>query len=135
MTKRDQDWAKSVTRRTAFRGVAAFLAGSPLLRGQQDPFRDHSRVPGLDELKTVFDFEPVFYAKAPRYNYDYTAYGTDGEFTLRRNREAFDWVELSPNRASDVTAVQPSTELFGAERALFGARRSLDRASSLLEAT
>ena len=115
MTKRDQDWAKSVTRRTAFRGVAAFLAGSPLLRGQQDPFRDHSRVPGLDELKTAFDFEPVFHAKAPRSAYDYTAYGTDGEFTLRRNREAFDWVELIPNRASDVTAVQTSIELFGAK--------------------
>ena len=115
MTKRDQDWAKSVTRRKAFRGVAAFLAGSPLLRSQQDPFRDHSRVPGLDELKTAFDFEPVFYAKAPRSAYDYTAYGTDGEFTLRRNREAFDWVELIPNRAADVAAVQTSTELFGAK--------------------
>ena len=93
--------------------MAAFLAGSPLLRGQQDPFRDHSRIPALDELKTAFDFEPVAYAKLPRYNYDYTAYGTDGEFTLRRNREAFDWVELIPNRASDVAAIQTSTEILG----------------------
>ncbi len=114
MTKRDQDWAKSLNRRVAFQGMAAFLAASPLLRGQQDPFRDHSRVPALDELKTAFDFEPVFYAKAPRSVYDYTAYGTDGEFTLRRNREAFDWVRLIPNRASDVTGIQTSTELFGA---------------------
>jgi 4-hydroxymandelate oxidase len=93
--------------------MAAFLAGSPLLQGQQDPFRDHSRVPALDELKTAFDFEPVAYAKLPRYNYDYTAYGTDGEFTLRRNREAFDWVELIPNRASDVTPIQTSTGILG----------------------
>jgi isopentenyl diphosphate isomerase/L-lactate dehydrogenase-like FMN-dependent dehydrogenase len=114
VTKPDQEWAKSLKRRTAFQGMAAFLAGSPLLCAQQDPFRDHSRVPGLDELTTAFDFEPVFYAKAPRYNYDYTAYGTDGEFTLRRNREAFDWVKLIPNRASGVTAVETSTEIFGA---------------------
>ena len=79
-----------------------------------DPFRDHSRVPGLDELKTAFDFEPVFYAKAPRSVYYYTAYGTDGEFTLRRNREAFEWVELIPNRSSDAAGIQTSTELFGA---------------------
>ena len=114
MTKRDQEWAKSLNRRTALKGVAAFLAGSPLLRGQQDPFRDHSRVPALDELKTAFDFEPVMYAKQPRSAYDYTAYGTDGEFTLRRNREAFDWVQLIPNRASDAAAIQTSTDLFGA---------------------
>src|SRR3954468_10378833 len=95
---RDDQWANSLNRRTAFRAMAAFLAGSPLLRAQQDPFRDHSRVPGLNELNTVFDFEPVAYAKVPRYNYDYTAYGVDSEFTLRRNREAFDWVDLIPKR-------------------------------------
>ena len=36
--------------------------GSPRLAGQHDTFRDHSRVPGLDELVTAFDFEPVAYA-------------------------------------------------------------------------
>jgi isopentenyl diphosphate isomerase/L-lactate dehydrogenase-like FMN-dependent dehydrogenase len=93
--------------------MAGFLAGSPLLRGQQDPFRDHSRVPGLNELITAFDFEPVAYAKVPRYNYDYTAYGTDSEFTLRRNREAFDWVELIPKRVLDVSPIRTATELLG----------------------
>ena len=110
MSKRDYEWATSPNRRRALQSVISFLAGSRVLRGQQDPFRDHSRVPGLDELKTVFDFEPVAYAKVPRYNYDYTAYGTDGEFTLRRNREAFDWVELIPNRASDAAPVRTATE-------------------------
>src|SRR5205814_3771176 len=99
-------WANSLNRRNACRALAGFLAGSPLLRSQQDPFRDHSRVPGLNELVTAFDFEPVAYAKVPRYNYDYTAYGTDGEFTLRRNREAFDWVEPVPKRMLDVSPLQ-----------------------------
>jgi len=97
--------------------VAGFLAGSPLLRSQQDPFRDHSRVPGLNELLTTFDFEPVAYAKLPRYNSDYTAYGTDGEFTLRRNREAFDWVELIPKRIADVGPPETATDVLGTKMA------------------
>jgi isopentenyl diphosphate isomerase/L-lactate dehydrogenase-like FMN-dependent dehydrogenase len=113
VSKRDYEWANSSNRRRALQSVISFLAGSRFLRGQQDPFRDHSRVPGLDELKTAFDFEPVAYAKVPRYNYDYTAYGTDGEFTLRRNREAFDWVELVPNRAADAAPVRTATEILG----------------------
>ena len=115
MRKLDQVWESSLNRRNAFRAMAGFLAGSPLLRSQQDPFRDHSRVPGLNELVTAFDFEPVAYAKVPRYNYDYTAYGTDSEFTLRRNRQAFDWVELLPNRVSGVGPVQTATEILGTQ--------------------
>lgn len=106
-------WAQSVSRRRALRGLVSFLAGSPLLRSQQDPFRDHSRVPALSELVTAFDFEPVAYAKIPRYNFDYTAYGTDGEFTLRRNREAFDWVELIPKRVVDAGPVRTATDVLG----------------------
>src|SRR5262245_58780747 len=60
------DWRHSVTRRNALHGLAGFVAGSPLLQGQQDPFHDHSRVPWLDEMVTVFDFEPVAYAKVAR---------------------------------------------------------------------
>jgi 4-hydroxymandelate oxidase len=113
----DQRWTSSLNRRNAFRALAGFLAGSPLLRAQQDPFRDHSRVPALNELITAFDFEPVAYAKVIRYNYDYTAYGTDSEFTLRRNREAFDWVELISKRVLDVTPIQTSTEILGTKMA------------------
>lgn len=113
MGKLEEGWRKGFHRRNAFRALAGFLAGSPLLRSQQDPFRDHSRVPALEELKTAFDFEPVLYAKVSRYAYDYTAYGTDSEFTLRRNRQAFDWVELVPQRVADVTPVQMATEILG----------------------
>jgi len=93
--------------------MAGFLAGSPLVRGQQDPFRDHSRVPSLREMRTVLDFEPVAYARLPRQIYDYMAYGADGEFTLRRNREAFDWVELLPRAIADVGSISTSTEVLG----------------------
>src|ERR1700676_760007 len=98
------------TRRSILSGLGAGFAGASLLQAQQDPFRDHSRVPGMDELKTAVEFEAVAYAKLPRETYTYTAYGSEGEFTLRRNREAFDWVELVPRGLAGVNAVKTATE-------------------------
>ncbi|MBM3757283.1 MAG: alpha-hydroxy-acid oxidizing protein [Acidobacteria bacterium] len=112
MAGADSRWKVRADRRAAIRSFAAALAGSPLLRGQLDPFRDHSRVPRLDELRTPLDFEPVAFAKLTRYNYDYTAYGSDGEFTMRRNREAFDWVRLLPGVVTSGT-VNTATEILG----------------------
>jgi 4-hydroxymandelate oxidase len=113
----ERRWASSLTRRAAFRGLAGFLAGSPLLRGQLDPFRDHSRVPSMDELKTAFDFEAICFAKMPRDAYDFMAYGSDGEFTLRRNRQVFDWVKLIPRGVVNVSSVNTATEVLGTKMA------------------
>lgn len=104
-------------RRQAVQALAGFLAGSPLLRSQQDPFRDHSRVPSIKEMLTAFDFEPVAFAKLPRSVYDYRAYGADSEFTLRRNREAFEWVDLLPKRIGSFTKPSTEIELFGSKMA------------------
>ncbi len=93
--------------------LGAGLAGTALLKSQQDPFRDNSRVPGMDELKTVVEFEAVAYAKLPREAYTYTAYGSEGEFTLRRNRTAFDWVELVPREIADVRSIKTDTQVLG----------------------
>lgn len=113
----EKHWQQSITRRHALCGLAGFLAGSPHLAAQQDPFRDHSRVPALEELVTAFDFEPVAYAKLPREAYDYTAQGVEGEFTLRRNREAFDWVSIVPKGVVDVSSVQTAIEVLGTKLA------------------
>jgi 4-hydroxymandelate oxidase len=104
-------------RRHYLKSLAAFLAGSPLIRAQQDPFRDHSRVPAIGELADAFGFEAVAYAKQPRAAYDYPAYGAETEFTLRRNREAFEWVELVPSRIVQTGTIQTATELFGTKMA------------------
>ncbi|MDQ1472006.1 MAG: 4-hydroxymandelate oxidase [Bryobacterales bacterium] len=104
-----------LNRRESLRALGAFLAGSPLL-AQQDPLRDHTRVPGLNELLTAFDFEAVAYTKQPRAVYDYRAYGSDSEFTLRRNREAFEWVELIPKRVV-AGPVSTACEVFGTKMA------------------
>jgi 4-hydroxymandelate oxidase len=70
----------------------------------------------MNELLTAFDFEAVMFAKQPREAYDYRAYGSEGEFTLRRNRDAFDWAELVPKRVS-AGPVETATEVFGTKMA------------------
>ena len=60
---------------------------------------------GLNEMIDAFDFEPVAFANVPLATYDYTAHGDGSEFTLRRNREAFDWVDVVPS-ASPVDAAR-----------------------------
>jgi len=111
MAASDAGAIRNLKRRHALRTMAGFVAASPLLRAQHDPFRDHSRVPGLAEMRDAFDFEAVAYAKLPRYNYDYTACGTDSEFTLRRNRQAFEWVDLVPQRVLKEQTVEAATEI------------------------
>ncbi len=113
----EKSWSRSVGRRRALHGLSGFLAGSTLLRSQHDPYRDQGRVPGLDELKTVFDFEAAAYAKWPRETFDFTAHGGDSEFTLRRNREAFEWVELVRRGVADVSTIQTATEVLGTKMA------------------
>src|SRR5947207_10190588 len=90
------------------------LAGSPLLQAQLDPrpLWTHKRTPGLDEMLVAFDFEPVMYANIPQATYDYTAHGDGGEHTLRRNRQAFDWVDLVPGKAIDPKSVDLATQIF-----------------------
>jgi isopentenyl diphosphate isomerase/L-lactate dehydrogenase-like FMN-dependent dehydrogenase len=117
MTPSERSWEKGIGRRRAVRAMAGLLTGSPLVRGQLDPFRDHSRVPRLDEMRDAFDFEAVAFEKLPRAAFDYTAHGSESEFTLRRNREAFDWVKLVPRAISAGGDPDASIELFGAKMA------------------
>jgi 4-hydroxymandelate oxidase len=92
------------------------FAGSPTaLRAQTDPrdFRDHRRAPGINEMVDAYDFEEIAYANLPRQIYDYTAQGANGEWTARRNRHAFDWVELVERPGVTPESVDASTEILG----------------------
>ena len=102
-----------LTRREAVHRLGLFLAGSPLLQGQFGPRATHERVPSLDEMANVFEFEPVARGNMTRRNYDYVAGGVEDEVTLRRNREAFNWVSLIPNSLKAVADVDLSTEILG----------------------
>lgn len=111
----DDRWRHSLSRRQALLGLAGLLAGSPLLRAQPDPhpLRGHARVPGLDEMLTAFDFERVCFSNLPRAPYDYMARGSESEFTLRRNREAFEWVELVERPGTSTAQLNTSCEVLG----------------------
>ena len=115
MGKIEKRWRQGMSRREALCGLASFLAASPLLHAQRDPWPlgPHRRFLGFDEMRDVFDFEPIFRANVPLSVYDYTAHGTESEFTLYRNRDAFDWVRLIDRGGVDPKDVDTSTELFG----------------------
>jgi isopentenyl diphosphate isomerase/L-lactate dehydrogenase-like FMN-dependent dehydrogenase len=94
------------------------MAGSPIAAAvaQSDPrpLGEHRRALSLAEMQTSFDFEPVFFGNVTLPVYDYTAHGDGSEFTLRRNRQAFDWVDIVPGRAVVPTSqIDLSTELLG----------------------
>jgi (S)-2-hydroxy-acid oxidase len=110
----EKRWQTSLSRRKALAGMAGILAGSPLLHAQLDPrpYPQHRRTPGLNEMFSSFDFEPVMFANIPQAVYDYTAHGDGGEWNLRRNRQAFDWVDLLPaGTPSDRASVDLSSKL------------------------
>src|SRR5688572_22901297 len=115
MGKIERHWERSLSRRKALAGLAGILAGSPLLNAQLDPrpYTSHRRAPGLNEMFTAFDFEPVMFANVTQSVYDYTAHGDGGEWNLRRNRQAFDWVDLVQGKAVDPASVDLSSELLG----------------------
>ncbi|HET9469407.1 MAG TPA: alpha-hydroxy acid oxidase [Vicinamibacterales bacterium] len=111
----ERRWQHAMSRRKALTGLAGMLAGSPLLHAQLDPrpYTSHRRAPGLNEMFTAFDFEPVMFANVSQSVYDYTAHGDGGEWNLRRNRQAFDWVDILPGKAIDPSTVDLSSELLG----------------------
>ena len=111
----ERRWQRSPSRREALASLATLVAGSPLLAAQRDPrsLGDHRRIPGFAEMTSIFDFEPVFHANVPQTVYDYTAHGADSEATIRRNRDAFGWVDVVARQAVETTAVDTRTTVLG----------------------
>jgi isopentenyl diphosphate isomerase/L-lactate dehydrogenase-like FMN-dependent dehydrogenase len=105
-----------MNRRDAFKGLLGFLAASPLA-APQTPQLDipysRERVPALEDLVNVFDFEPICKMRLPRQNYDYIAGGVDNEWSLRHNREAFDKITFRPRMLVNTSALDLSLTLFG----------------------
>lgn len=114
----EKSWLTSPTRRTAMAHLAGLMAASPMAaavaRPDPRPLSEHHRFLTLAEAQTVFDFEPIFFANVPQAIYDYTAHGDGSEFTLRRNIQAYDWVDILPGRgAVPASQVDLSSELLG----------------------
>jgi isopentenyl diphosphate isomerase/L-lactate dehydrogenase-like FMN-dependent dehydrogenase len=118
MAETERLWLTSPSRRVALARVAGLMAASPIAvaAAQPDPrpLSEHRRALSLAEMQTSFDFEPVFFGNVTLPVYDYTAHGDGSEFTLRRNRQAFDWVDIVPARAAiPESQVDLSSELLG----------------------
>jgi len=114
----ERSWLTNPARRQAMARLAGLMAASPVTAaaGQPDPrpLSEHHRVLSLAEMQTAFDFEPVFFGNVILPIYDYTAHGDGSEFTLRRNRQAYDWVDILPSRAAiPASQVDLSSELLG----------------------
>ena len=104
MSDIEQSWLTNPARRVAMARLAGLMAASPIAAAVAEtdprPLSEHRRALSLAEMQTSFDFEPVFFGNVLLPIYDYTAHGDGSEFTLRRNRQAFDWVDILPTRAA-----------------------------------
>lgn len=115
----ERAWAASPSRRKALARLAGFVAASPIGAAMAEldpgtPLSAMRRIPGLAEMRTVYDFQPVFVGNLLPTIYEYTAHGDGSEFTLRRNRQAYDWVDIVPTRAPiPASQVDLSSELLG----------------------
>src|ERR1700758_5142952 len=101
-----------MTRRDAARKLSLFLAGSPLLRAQEPPWIA-DRMPAIEQLNNVMEFEPIARTRMLKTAYDYVVGGVDDEWTLRRNREGFQRMSIRPRMLVDVSKLDLSLELFG----------------------
>jgi 4-hydroxymandelate oxidase len=118
MAEIERAWLTNPSRRTAITRLAGLMAGSPIAASvaQTDPrpLSEVRRALSMAEMQTAFDFEPVFFGNIPMKTYDYTAHGDGSEFTLRRNRQAFDWVDVARRGpAIPASQVDLSSELLG----------------------
>ena len=118
MSDIERAWLINPARRAALARLAGLMAASPIAAAMAEtdprPLSQHHRVLSLAEMQTSFDFEPVFFGNVPLPIYDYTAHGDGSEFTLRRNRQAYDWVDILPGRgAIPQSQVDLSSELLG----------------------
>lgn len=115
----EKAWLASPSRRKALAKLAGFVAASPVgaAMAELDPGTPLSavrRIPGISEMRTTYDFQPVFVGNLLPPIYEYTAHGDGSEFTLRRNLQVFDWVDIIPSHAPvPASQVDLSSELLG----------------------
>jgi len=120
------------------RQFMAFAAGSPLLavagvdleslrRLLGGNSRDHAKALGLlqqvsqepeliaspAEALNVFDFEPVAKKKLPPAHWGYLATGSDGDETIRANREGYARWDLRVRRLVDTSKLDTSIQMLG----------------------
>jgi 4-hydroxymandelate oxidase len=111
--------------RVSRRQLIQFIAASPLFAGigytkllaagspEDIPASLLSPVTSAGQALDVFDFQRVAEQVLPPAHYGYLATGTDGNETLRANREVFDRLHLRAMRMVDTSAIDTRLELLG----------------------
>ncbi len=113
----------SQERLAARRMFLRYLAGTPVVAGSgmlpllagkilADELPSEL-IESAEEAINVFDFEPVAKTRMLPAHYGYTASGTDGDETLRANREGFDRFRIRVRRLVDARGADTSTSVFG----------------------
>ena len=94
----ERSWLTNPSRRAAIARVAGLMAASPIASAAAKidprPMGEHRRALSLAEMQSAFDFEPLFFGNVSQSVYDYTGHADGSEWTLRRNRQAFGWVDI-----------------------------------------
>ena len=89
-------------------GMLPLLAGKILADELPTEF-----IESAEEAINVFDFEPVAKTRMLPAHYGYTVSGTDGDETLRANREGFDRFRIRVRRLVDARGADTCTSVFG----------------------
>lgn len=98
------------TRALHRRRFLSFLAGSPLLIGQDST---PEAITDPKDAINVLDFEATARKILPPAHYGYMATGVEDDATLRANRQGFARYYLRPRRLIDIKNADLKTELFG----------------------
>ena len=72
----------------------------------------------VGRASSIEELRDIARRRVPRAVFDYVDGGAEGEISLRRNREAFERVELTPRFLTDVSTVDLTTTILGAVSAL-----------------
>jgi non-ribosomal peptide synthetase-like protein len=72
---------------------------------------------GSGRLINVFDYEKAAQEKLPKATFEYLSGGAEDNQAVRRNREAFGWLRISPRALVDVSTVSTRCTILGQELA------------------
>jgi len=105
---------------TQRRQFLQYLAASPLLTNfsafaQEVEETLGERLTDPGEVINVFEMEALAREKLPPAHFGYLATGVDSDATIRANRAGFSRFQIKPRRLVDVSEVDTSINLLGAE--------------------
>ena len=72
----------------------------------------------LEKALTIYDLRKIAKRRTPAAAFDYTDGAAEGEFSMKRARQAFEDIEFHPGVLTDVSTVDTTTEVLGGTSAM-----------------